>query len=288
VRYAFIAEHVSIWPVRICCRVLQVSRSGFYKWQGREESPRQKENQALAIIVERIHMGSRRTYGSPRVWMTLKGHGYKLGRGRVERIMRREGLKGKVATKYRKTTDSRHGGPIAPNLLARNFLTAAPDRVWASDVTFIWTLEGWLYLGVTLDLFSRRVIGWSMSDTLDASLVVRALEMALGQRKPSAELIHHSDQGKEYANRDFRTLLSEHRITASMSRKGNCWDNAVAESFFHTLKGELLEDRRFRTRREAQAAVFEWIEVFYNRQRLHSTLGYVPPAVYEAQFKSVA
>jgi putative transposase len=233
-------------------------------------------------------MGSRRTYGSPRVWMALKGHGYEVGRGRVERIMRREGLRAKTAKKFRKTTDSRHASPIAPNLLGRNFLTAAPDRVWASDVTYLWTAEGWLYLGVTLDLFSRRVIGWSMSDTLDASLAVRALEMALGQRRPSAELVHHSDQGKEYASRDFRGLLAEYGITASMSRKGNCWDNAVAESFFHTLKGELLEDRPFRTRREAQAAVFEWIEVFYNRQRLHSTLGYQSPTEYETGFKSVA
>lgn len=277
-KYAFIAEHVGVWPINLCGKVLIVSRSGFYKWQRATESARALEN-VLEV--------GRRMAVRGRIHQQLKGFGYHVGKTRVERIMRSHGLRAKTVKRYRKTTDSSHALAKAPNLLSRKFMTSAPNRAWVSDVTHLWTREGWLYLSVTLDLFSRRVIGWSMSERLDAELVVRALEMALGRRTPSSEMIH-SDQGKEYASVDFRQLLEQNGIVASMSRKGNCWDNAVAESFFHTLKSELTDGRPFSTKQEARSAVFEWIEVFYNRQRLHSSIGYRPPAVYEAESISVA
>jgi transposase InsO family protein len=286
VRYAFIAAHLREWPVAVTCEVLGVSRSGFYRWQSREPSPRERQNQQLLRLVEQIHGASRRTYGSPRVHQQLVGLGHAVGRGRVERLMQRHGIKAKTARRFRVTTDSSKTLSPAPDRVRRVFRVERPNRVWASDVTYLWTREGWLYLGVTLDLCSRRVVGWSMADRLDGELSQRALRAAVVNRVVAPGLIHHSDQGAEYSSNAFRALLASHGMTQSMSRRGNCWDNAVVESFFHTLKAELRDQGVWPTRAAARAAVFDWIEVFYNRQRMHSTLGYQTPAAYEAQIKS--
>jgi putative transposase len=263
------------------CRVLNVSRSGFFKWRNGQPSPRELENQGLLRKIEQVHLASRKSYGSPRVYRQLVALGHRVGRGRIERLMRQAGIRSRVKRRFRVTTDSRHKEPLAPDLVRRCFDVKEPNKVWTSDVTYLWTREGWLYLAVTLDLCSRRVVGWSMGEKLDAALVVRALEMACGRRHVKPGLIHHSDRGKEYASAPFRAALARRQMRQSMSRRANCWDNAVAESFFHTLKGELAES--FSSRAEARRQVFEWLEVFYDRQRLHSSLGYVPPAVYEAK-----
>jgi transposase InsO family protein len=234
-----------------------------------------------------VHKASRSTYGSPRIHAQIRAFGYQVGRGRIERLMRRAGIRSKLKRRFRVTTDSRHSEKIAPNLLQRSFAVEKPNQVWASDVTYLWTKSGWLYLAVTLDLCSRRVVGWSMSERLDRDLVVRCLEAAVQRRPQCRGLIHHSDRGKEYACHLFRETLKRHGLRQSMSRKADCWDNAVVESFFHTLKSELTELSRL-SRKDAKAAVFEWLEVFYDRRRLHSTLGYVTPAVYEANLKQVS
>lgn len=275
------SKHLDIYPVRISCRVLGVSHSGYYRWVKAPNSPREKENNLLIREIEKVHNSSRKTYGSPRVHAQLKALGHECGRGRVERLMRRFGIRSKLKRKFRKTTDSGHSERISPNLVDRNFTVSKPNKTWVSDVTFLWTNEGWLYLAVTLDLFSRKVVGWSMANYLTTDLVLNCLDSALNNRQIDGELIHHSDRGKEYASYVFKSQLSKQGILQSMSRKADCWDNAVVESFFHTLKAELIDRRGFKTRKEAREKVFEWIEVFYNRQRLHSTLGYQAPAVYE-------
>jgi putative transposase len=267
--------------VRICCRILEVSASGFYRWLKAPISRRETDSQNLIRKIEEIHDSSRKTYGSPRIHAQLNALGFRCGRGRVERLMRRFGIRSRLKRRFRKTTDSGHGERISPNLVERNFNVDTPNRVWASDVTYLWTNEGWLYLAVTVDLFSRKIVGWSMSESLTTELVLNALEAAVQTRILSSDLIHHSDRGKEYASYAFRARLEELGINQSMSRKADCWDNAVVESFFHTLKAELPTRTRFQTRSEARRYVFEWIEVFYNRQRLHSTLGYAAPAMYE-------
>ena len=272
-------EHRREYPVRLMCRVLGVSPSGYYRWSAAPPSLREQENSRLIRKIEQIHEASRKTYGSPRVHAQLKAMGHSCGRGRVERLMRRFGIRPRIKRSYRRTTDSKHGEKISPNLIERNFSAARPNEVWVSDVTYLWTLEGWFYLAVTLDLYSRRVVGWSMGERLTTELVLDCLNAALSTRQVSGELIHHSDRGKEYASWPFRDRLAEHGIHQSMSREADCWDNAVAESFFHSLKTEAGET--FRTRDEARQKLFDWIEVFYNRQRLHSTIGYQAPAVYE-------
>jgi putative transposase len=226
---------------------------------------------------------SRGTYGSPRILRDLREQGYCCGRQRVARLMRQAGLKPTVRSRFRVTTDSKHALPVADNLLAREFTASAVDVKWASDITYLWTGEGWLYLAVTLDLFSRRVVGWSMQSRLDRSLVVNALESALCQRRPEAGLLHHSDRGSQYASGEFQAMLCRQGIACSMSRKGDCWDNAAVESFFGTLKQELVNRCQFATREIARKEVFEYIEVWYNRQRRHSTLGYMSPAQFERQ-----
>jgi len=271
------------YPVRVSCRVLEVSPSGYYRWLSAPPSRRELENVSLIRAIEQIHDSSRKTYGSPRVHAQLNAMGKSCGRGRVERLMRRYGIRSKLKRRFRKTTDSVHSQRISPNLVQRNFAVKKPNKIWVSDVTYLWTNEGWLYLAVTLDLFSRRVVGWSMSERLTTALVLEALDSALNTRQVNDELIHHSDRGKEYASYEFRARIKRQGIRQSMSRRADCWDNAVAESFFHTLKGELAQRQSFPTRREARSKVFEWIEVFYNRQRLHSTLGYQAPAVYEKE-----
>lgn len=265
------------------CSTLEVSRSAFYAWFGRGESRRSRENRRLTDLIREEHKGSRGIYGSPRIYVALKTRGETCSLNRVQRLMQAAGIRSKVKRKFRKTTDSKHEHRVAPNLVDQNFSTSAPNQVWVSDITYIWTDEGWLYLASTMDLYSRMIVGWSMSATMPASLVVRALEMAIDRRSPPAGMIHHSDRGVQYAAHAFQGLLERHDIVCSMSGKGNCYDNAVKESFFHTLKTELCDHERYRTRAEAQASIFEYIEVFYNRQRLHSTIGYLSPLQFEAQ-----
>ena len=267
------------------CRVLEVSTSGYYDWRGRAESRRQKQDRRLVVEIKAIHKESRQTYGSPRIHDELKDRGVRCGRKRVARLMRLHGLRAKQTRRFKATTDSTHTLPVAENVLSRQFTPSAPDVVWAADITYIPTRQGWLYLAVVLDLFSRRVVGWSMHKRLGRSLVLDALQMALRRRSPRPGLIHHSDRGSQYASGDYQGLLQAQQMVCSMSRRGNCWDNAPVESFFSTLKRELVHHRRWQTRTEARAEIFEYIEVWYNRQRRHSSLGYQSPVQYEALFK---
>jgi transposase InsO family protein len=271
-----------LFEVGLMCKTLEVSRSGFYAWLGRDESDRARDDGRLSALIRGIFDESRGIYGAPRIHRVLRHRGVRCGRKRVARLMQLAGLRSKVRRKFRvKTTDSNHDHPIAPDLVGQDFSAKAPDQVWVSDITYIATDEGWLYLASTMDLFSRRIVGWSMASTLHASLVVSALQMGVDQRRPAAGLIHHSDRGVQYASSEFRDVLDDHGFVASMSRKGNCYDNAAKESFFHTLKTELVHHEHYRTRAEARASIFDYIEAFYNRQRLHSTLGYVSPADFE-------
>lgn len=266
------------------CRVLQVSRAGFYAWRARPESARSKANRELAAQVREAHETSRRTYGSPRVHAELRARGYRVGRHRVARLMRQQGLAARRKRRYRATTNSGHNQPVAPNVLSRSFEVPEPDRVWVADITYLATAEGWLYLAVLLDLCSRSVVGWAMSADLDCSLALAALRMAVERRQPTrGRLLHHSDRGVQYASSSYQAALEAEGITASMSRRANCWDNAPAESFFGTLKVELVGDRVFPSRAAARTEVFEYIEAFYNRTRRHSTLGYLTPLEFEKQ-----
>ena len=275
--------------VGLMCKTLEVSRSGFYAWLGRDESDRAREDRRLTALIRDIFAESREIYGVPRVHKTLQQRGQRCSRKRVARLMQLAGLRSKTKRRFRvRTTDSKHGHPIAPDRLGQDFGTSAANQVWVSDITYIPTDEGWLYLASTMDLFSRRIVGWSMSSTMHATIVVDALRMAIDQRVPSAGLVHHSDRGVQYASAEFRLVLDAHGLVASMSRKGNCYDNAVKESFFHTLKTELVNHEHYRTRDEARASVFDYIEAFYNRQRLHSTLDYQSPADFERARTNVA
>ena len=280
-RYRFIHEMEGQFCVTALCRAMQVTRSGYYAWRGREPCQRRKENEALLGRIGHFFERSGQTYGSPRIWRDLQEAGFTCGKHRVARLMRAEGFRAVAAPRFRVTTDSKHAHPVAQNLLDRNFGTPETNVKWAGDVTYLWTGEGWLYLAVVLDLFSRRVVGWCMQANFDRSLVVNALQAAVCQRRPEAGLLHHSDQGSQYASGDFQALLCQQRIVCSMSRKGNCWDNAPVESFFGTLKQELVHRRRFATREAARREVFEYIEVWYNRQRRHSSLDYLSPAEFE-------
>lgn len=290
-RYAFIEAYRKQHAVVTMCRVLQVSKAGYYAWRDRAPSARELSNRRLAVEIRAVHQRSHRTYGSPRVHAELVALGEDVNRKRVERVMRAEGIRAKTKRKFRVTTDSRHGEPIAPNVLDREFDVAAvagTDRVWASDITYLPTLEGWLYLAVVLDLGSRRVVGWAMRHTLERRLTCDALLMALEHRNPGPSVLHHSDRGSQYASGDFRALLEREGMMCSMSRKGDCWDNAVVESFFATLKSELVEDAEWATREAARLALFEWIEVWYNGERRHSSLGYMSPMQYEQAMQVAA
>ena len=275
--------HTGRVPMRLMCRTLAVSPSGYYAWVARPESRRTAENRRLVAEIRVIHAESRRTYGSPRVHATLQAQGRRIGAHRVARLMRTRAIRAKTVTKWRATTDSAHPYPVVPNTLNRQFAVAAPNRVWAGDITYIWTAEGWRYLAVVLDLYSRRVIAWGMGSRLTQELATGALTMAIEHRRPAHGVVHHTDRGSQYAATRYRELLADHGLTASMSRRGNCWDNAVVESFFHTLKTEHVHHQRYRTREDARQDMFEWIEVFYNRVRRHSTLGYRSPAEFEAR-----
>lgn len=287
-RFRFIQAHRAEHAVVTMCRVLRVSKAGFYAWLSRPESKRRREETRLKVEIAAVHRKSRRRYGSPRVHEELRRRGIRLARKRVARLMRESGLKGrKRRGRLPRTTDSNHSHPLVENVLQRRFSVAEVgglDRVWVSDITYLPTREGWLYLAVVLDLGSRRVIGWAMRSTLEQSLSTDALGMAISRRRPEeAGLLHHSDRGSHYSGSAYRSLLEEHGMKPSMSRKGDCWDNAVCESFFSTLETELVEDSNWATREEARAAVFEYIEVWYNRERLHSSLGYLSPMEYEKQ-----
>jgi len=266
------------------CEMLEVSRSGYYAWRSRPMCARRQRRAELVEKIKQVHQHSRGTYGSPRVSVDLSESGTRVCENTVAKYMREEGI---FVTPRRRfvpqTTDSDHPYPIAPNLLDQNFTAAAPDQKWACDLTYIWTDEGWLYLSVVIDLFSRRIIGWAMTDHLRAKGVAQALSMALVRRRPPEGLLHHSDRGVQYACELYRSVLAKHDITASMSRPGNCYDNAVVESFFGTLKTELVHRTRYRSRAEARRSVFEWIECWYNRRRRHSSLGYLSPEAFEAQ-----
>jgi putative transposase len=280
-KFQFIGDHREDFPVRLMCRVLDVSSSGFYDWLERPESPRAVENRALVAKIQAIHGDSRRTYGSPRVHASLQDAGYRIGRNRVARLMRDHAIRARTKRKFRVTTDSRHDHPVAPNRLDRQFEVAAPNTVWVADLSYIPTREGWLYLAVVLDLFSRQVVGWAMDQQMPQELTLAALDMAIQRRRPLPGCMHHSDRGSQYAAGDYQKQLAKYGMVCSMSRKGNCWDNAPMESFFHSLKTELVHHRDYQTRDEARRDIFEYIEVFYNRQRRHSTLGYLSPAQFE-------
>lgn len=280
-KFAAIDEHRDQYRLTIMCRALGVSPSGYYAWKSRPCSRSQREEWRLVRLIEKIHQGSRGTYGSPRVHAILTGMGETCSEPRVARLMKKHGIRAKTKRKFKATTNSKHKLPVAANLLNRDFTPAAPNQSWAGDITYIWTREGWLYLAVVLDLFSRKVVGWAMEPTLSRELALNALRMALAQRQTHPGLVAHTDRGSQYASHDYQSLLNLHGIVCSMSRKGNCWDNSVVESFFGTLKQEHIFFCDFMTRQEARTSVFEWIEGFYNRERLHSTLGYCSPAEYE-------
>jgi transposase InsO family protein len=284
-RYQFITEHAQEYPVQRQCQVLEVAESGYYAWRKRQPSSRQQDDAALAGEIQAIYQQNRGTYGSPRVHAELRKRGRCCSRKRVARLMRQSHLRSVRQVKRRQfTTDARHPDPVAANVLNRDFQAQRPNQKWVADITFIATQAGWLYLAVVLDLFSRRIVGWAMSARCDAALVQNALRMALSQRQLTGDLLHHSDRGSQYAAHHYQALLAQHHITVSMSRTGNCYDNAVMESFFRTLKAECIDQHRFHSHAYARTVIFEFLEVFYNRQRLHSTLGYCTPAAFEAAF----
>jgi putative transposase len=262
-------------------KALELSRSGYYAGRKRPASRREEENRVLVKKIGVVHQANRQVYGSPRMTVVLKVQGVACSRNRVARLMKENGIAAKTKRKFKVTTVSKHQFPVAPNLLQQSFTVAHPNRVWASDITYIATGEGWLYLAIIRDLHSRSVVGWSMQERLQRDLVMDAFRQAVMRRRPLPGLIFHSDRGVQYACSDFRELLADHQAIQSMSGKGNCYDNAVSESFFGTLKTELVYFSRFRTRAEAREAIFDYIEIFYNRQRRHSTLGYLSPAEFE-------
>jgi transposase InsO family protein len=276
-RFRFVEDHRAVFPVRLMCSVLEVSASGYYAWRRRPESVRSAANRLLLEDIRRVHADSRRRYGSPRIHAVLQAEGQRVGRNRVARLMHRHGIRVQIKRRFRVTTDSKQAFPLAPNLLDRQFTASGPNRVWLADITYIPTGEGWLYLAVVLDLFSRKVVGWAMRETMTQELTLAALRMAITNRKPAPGLLHHADRGSQYAAHDYRRLLARHGMLCSMSRKGDCWDNAPMESFFGSLKTELMEDSPFKTRQAARSALFAFIESFYNRQRLHSAIGYRAP-----------
>jgi len=283
-RFNFIQDHRRRWPVRLMCKLLEVSVGGFYRRLTRPPSPRQKRAAELTEKIRAVHQRSRQTYGSPRVTADLKEQGVVVCENTVAKLMKQAQIAAEIKRRFvPRTTDSTHDHPIAANRLQQDFAATAPNEKWACDITYIPTAQGWLYLAVVLDLFSRKVVGWSMQQHLRAELVAEALQSALSCRRPGQGLLHHSDRGVQYACDDYQRMLAAHGITCSMSRCGNCYDNAVVESFFGTLKRECVHQQRWQTAAQARSALFEWIEVFYNRQRRHSSLGYLSPESFEAR-----
>lgn len=280
-KYAFIAAHQKEFPVIRMCQVLSVSESGYYAWRKREPSQRKREDECEGARIEDAYHDNRQVYGSPRLDAELKEQGVHCGRKRVARLMRERGINAKPKRRKMKTTDSQHDNPVAPNLLQRDFTADAPNTKWVADITGIGTAEGWLYLAAIVDIYSRLVVGWAMSKERDEQLLTKAATMAITQRRPGAGLVHHSDRGSQYTSQGYLAVLKEAEIQVSMSKKGDCYDNALMESFFGTLKEECVERQTYQTRAEARSSVFEYIEVFYNRQRRHSSLGYVNPSIYK-------
>ncbi len=280
-RYAFIEAHRGTWPIAIQCRVLAVSRSGYYEWRRRPVSERAKRRESLTAQIREFHVGHHASYGSPRVFRELRARGDRVNEKTVAKVMRDAGIQAKSQRKFRvTTTDSNHAQPVAENVLNREFTAEKRNQKWVADITYIATLEGWLYLAAVIDLFTRKVVGWSMSERIDSRLVVDALEMAVSRELPDAGLVAHSDRGVQYASEHYQVMLTQHDIKCSMSRKANCWDNAPAESFFATLKKELVHHETYATREAARVSLFDDIEVFYNRERRHSALGYVSPVAF--------
>lgn len=285
-KYRVIRENAKQYSIEEMCRFLQVSRSGYYEWNKRDKNPRRQEDRKLAEIIRTIYEQSKGRYGSPRIYQKLRTEGFRCSRKRIARLMREMGLKARHKRKFKVTTNSKHDHPIAPNLLNRQFKTDAPNQVWVADITYIRTFEGWLYLAAVMDLYSRKIVGWAMSDRMTADLAISALKMAIKRRRPGKGLMHHSDRGVQYASKPYRKVLKKYGITCSMSRKGNCWDNAPMESFFSTLKTECTQDKIYLARILAQREIFEFIEIDYNRNRLHSTIGYLSPENFENRRKS--
>lgn len=282
-KFTFIRDNRVAFDVCVMCDVLKVAPAGFYAWLDRPESPRAKRARELTEQIRVVHKETRGVYGSIKVTRELRNRGHKANPKTIARLMAAAGIRSKVHKRFRvRTTDSNHANPVAPNTLDRGFAVDAPDQVWAADITYIHTDEGFLYLAGMMDLCSRRIIGWSMSDTMTTQLVEDALGMAIRSRRPLADLLHHSDRGVQYTSGRYRQILDEHGIRASMSRTGDCYDNAVVESFWGKLKTEMVYHECFTTLAQARAAVFEYIEVFYNRQRLHAAIGYVSPEQFEA------
>ena len=281
-KYQFIAAHRTEFKVRLMCGVLEVSRSGYYAWLKRPLSPQKMANQSLTQQIKQIHQHSRQTYGSPRIQAELRAQGFKCGRNRVARLMRQAQVWAKQKRKFKvTTTDSAHTYPVAPNLLNQNFTTSQSNEKWLADITYIPTAEGWLYLAAVLDLYSRRIVGWAMSDSLERPLVITALQMAVQRRQPAPGLLHHSDRGSQYASDDYQAWLTHYQICGSMSRTGNCYDNAPMESFFGSLKTELVHHCHYLSKAEAKTSIFEYIELFYNRFRRHSALLFQSPVNFE-------
>ena len=284
-RYAFIQEQAGELPVRQMCELLEVCPSGYYAWRHRRPIGRQARQLELVEAIRVTHRRSRGVYGSPRVHAELKKQGVSCSRKRVERLMRQEQIRSSRHKRFRvRTTDSSHGRPVASNVLNRQFEQSAPDQAWVTDITYVQTAEGWLYLASVMDLCSRRIIGWATADHLRTELATEALVMAIRARCPEQGLLHHSDRGTQYASEDYQAMLERHGIRCSMSRSGNCWDNAAMESFFKTFKVELTYQEHYATREEARKSIYEYIELFYNRQRLHSSLGYRSPVEFEKQW----
>ena len=266
------------------CRALEVSRSGYYAYKKRPKSRRRIDNEKLLIEIKRIFLDNNSNYGSPRIWNELNSvEGNRCSENRVAKVMRVAGIMAIQKRKFRVTTNSKHNHPVWPNVLNRHFVVDRPNAVWVSDITYIWTFEGWLYLAAILDLFSRGIVGLAMDKTIADTLTTQAIRQAILRRNPSKGLVCHTDRGSQYAGNDFKAILAQNEFIGSMSKKGDCWDNAVAESFFHTLKVELIHRNKFKTRDEAKIKIFEYVEMYYNRKRAHSTLGYLSPFEYERQ-----
>jgi putative transposase len=280
-RYQFIADHRQEYPIVLMCRVLEVSASGYYAWCKRLPSQHSREDAQLANQVKAAFQTNRGVYGSPRVHAELQDQGVRCGRKRVARLMQEQGLFAQRPRHRTVTTHSEPGASVAPNLLQRDFTAEQPNTKWVADTTYIWTAEGWLYLAVVLDLFSRMVVGWSMAAVQDATLVIQALQMAITRRRPQAGLLHHTDRGSTYTSESYQALLEQEGMIVSMSRTADCYDNAAMESFFHSFKGECIDGQSFQTRAQARCSTFDYIETFYNRTRRHSTLQYMSPLIYE-------
>jgi putative transposase len=282
-RYRFIEDHRDVWPIAVQCAVLEVTRSGYYAWRKRPQSAQARRRAELTERIRAIHGEKHQdVYGAPRIHQELRAQGHACNRKTVAKCMQAAGIRAKTAKPFRvATTDSNHPHPVAENLVDRNFTPSKKNETWTTDITYIPTDEGWLYLAAVEDLFSRKIVGWSMSERIDSRLVVDALEMAIGRELPGEDLVAHSDRGVQYASEHYQRLLRKHAVTCSMSRKGNCWDNAPMESFFATLKKELVHHEHYATRQEARQSLFEYIETFYNRVRRHSTLGYQSPSQFE-------